>query len=54
MSIVVKAKIKEYAGDLNVSSDFAEELDKQVQELVKKACKRAEANSRRTVMAKDI
>ena len=54
MSIIVKTNIKEYAGDLNVSSDFAVELDKKVQEMIKVACTRAEANNRRTVMAKDI
>ena len=52
--LVVKAKIKEFTGDMNVSGDFAEALDKKVQELVKAACERAAANNRRTVMGKDI
>lgn len=54
MPIIVKAKIKEYANGLNVAGDFADALDKKVAELVKDACTRAEANGRKTVMAKDI
>lgn len=54
MSIVVKAKIKEVAENFNVAGDFSDALDKVVSELVKKATERAEANGRRTVMAKDL
>ena len=52
--LVVKAKIKDTIGDYNVAGDFAEELDKLVRHHVAKAVKRAEANGRRTVMAKDL
>ena len=52
--IVVKAKIKEVAGDYNVAGDVAEALNKKVEELVKNACARAEANGRKTIMAKDL
>ena len=52
--LVVKSSIKEAVGDFNVSSDFAEELDKKVAQLVKDACSRAQANNRKTVMAKDL
>lgn len=52
--IVVKAKIKEIAGDYNVAGDVAEALNKKVEQIVKDACSRAEANSRKTVMAKDL
>lgn len=52
--IIVKAKIKEVAGDYNVAGDVAEALNKKVEELVKNACARAEANGRKTVMAKDL
>lgn len=52
--LVVKAKIKEVAQGYNISSDFAEALDKEVQLLVKKAAQRAESNNRRTIMAKDL
>jgi histone H3/H4 len=52
--LVVKAKLKDVISDYNVSGDFAEELDKIVRDLVKKAAARAEGNGRRTVMAKDL
>lgn len=56
--LVVKAKIKEAAKidekALNVSSDFAPKLNEIVAKLIKDACKRAKANSRNTVMAKDL
>lgn len=52
--LVVKAKIKDVAKGFNVSGDFADALDAKVKELVKVACERAESNSRKTVMAKDL
>ncbi|HME87452.1 MAG TPA: DUF1931 domain-containing protein [Candidatus Nanoarchaeia archaeon] len=53
-SLVVKAKIKDSAKGFNVSGDFADALSDQVEKLVKQACDRAEANGRKTVMAKDL
>lgn len=52
--LVVKAKVKDYAQGHNVASDFAEALDAKVAQLVKDAVARADANGRRTVMAKDL
>lgn len=52
--LVVKSKIKEYAQDLNVSSDFAEALDKELEALIKKAVERAKANGRKTIQARDL
>lgn len=52
--IVVKSKIKDLASGYNVASDFADALDDAVKKMVKDAVKRAEANNRRTVMAKDL
>jgi len=52
--LVVKAKIKEYTGEYNVAGDFAETLHTKVEGLIKEAVKRAEANGRKTVMAKDL
>jgi len=53
--LIVKAKIKSVLSpDKNVSGDFAEELNKKVEELVKAAARRAEANNRKTLMAKDL
>ncbi|PIN81220.1 DUF1931 domain-containing protein [Candidatus Woesearchaeota archaeon CG10_big_fil_rev_8_21_14_0_10_30_7] len=54
MGLIVRSKIKEAAGDHNVASDFADALDKKVQDLVKAACARADGNGRKTVMAKDL
>lgn len=52
--LIVKSQIKDFAGEFNVSSDFAEELNKKVEELIRAACKRAEGNNRKTVMGKDL
>ena len=52
--LVVKAKIKDVAANYNVAGDFAEALNKKVEQLVKDACARAEANNRKTVMSKDL
>jgi len=51
--LIVKAKIKETT-ELNVAGDFADALDKKVEELIKEAEKRAKANGRRTVRADDL
>jgi len=52
--LVVKAKIKDFVGDMNVAGDFAEELSKKVEKMVKDAAERASANGRKTVQAKDL
>lgn len=52
--LVVKSKIKENVGDLNVSSDLANALDAAVKELIEKAAKRAKENGRKTVQARDL
>lgn len=54
MSIIVKSKVKEICGEINLGGDFVEALDKHVQDLVRKAIDRAKANGRRTIMSKDI
>jgi histone H3/H4 len=52
--LVVKAKIKDYAAGYNVAGDFSEALNEKVIQLIKDAAKRADANGRRTIMAKDL
>ncbi|OIO41059.1 DUF1931 domain-containing protein [Candidatus Pacearchaeota archaeon CG1_02_31_27] len=52
--VIVKSSIKNYVNDMNVASDFADALNKEVIELIKKAVKRAEANGRKTVSARDL
>jgi len=51
---IVKGKIKELAGEINVASDFSDALNTKVQNLIKEAISRAKANGRRTLMAKDL
>ena len=52
--LIVKAKIKDAAKGFNVAGDFPDMLSEKVQQLIKDACKRAESNNRKTVMAKDL
>ena len=52
--IVVKSKVKEIAGSYNVSSDFYDTLNIKVKQMVQDSIKRAEANSRKTIMGRDI
>ena len=54
MSIIVKSKIKEIAGEFNVAGEVAETLNKKVERMIKEACERARANNRKTLMAKDF
>lgn len=51
--IVVKSKVKEVSGNCNVAGDFADALNAAAVEAVKAAAKRADANGRKTVQAKD-
>jgi histone H3/H4 len=52
--LVVRSKIKEVAKDCNVAGDFADALNKVLNYAVAKAVERADGNSRKTVMAKDL
>lgn len=56
--LVVKAKIKDLAKidekNLNISSDFYDEINKKVEGLIIDSCRRAKANGRNTVMGKDV
>jgi histone H3/H4 len=52
--VIVKTKIREMVGTYSVSADFGEELNKKVKQIIQDAVKRAEANGRKTVMARDI
>jgi histone H3/H4 len=57
-TLVIRSKIDEltvYEGKkMSVSSNFHEKLNQIVKELVKKSCDRAKANSRNTIMARDL
>ncbi|HLD88805.1 MAG TPA: DUF1931 domain-containing protein [Candidatus Nanoarchaeia archaeon] len=52
--IIIRTKVKEAIGDLNLGGDFVDALNRKVEAIVKEACERAKANGRRTVMAKDL
>jgi len=54
MSLIVKAKLKEHSGGLNVAGDLAEALDKKVAHMLAEAVERAKANGRKTVQARDL
>lgn len=51
---VISSKIKEAAGGMSIASDFAEALSREVEVLIKQAAKRAKANGRKTMKAKDL
>jgi len=52
--LIVKAAVKEALDDRNVSSDFYEALDEEVEELLDDASRRAEENDRKTVQPRDL
>lgn len=51
--IVIKSKIKDIV-KLRISAELAEELNKKVEEILKKAEERAKANHRTTILPQDI
>ena len=53
MSLINRSKIKEKT-ELNVSGEFELELEKKTEDMIKEAEKRAKANSRRTLYARDL
>ena len=54
MGLIVRSKIREYLGGLNLGEDLAVELEREVQKILEKASNRAKKNSRRTVYARDL
>ena len=53
MGVIIKSNLKK-STDLSVSDEFLVEFEKQVEELMKKAEKRARDNFRRTLFARDL
>jgi histone H3/H4 len=57
-TLIVASRVKElaqYEGrQLNVASNFSDELTKKVEAMIAESCKRAVLNGRTTVMPKDI
>jgi|WetSurMetagenome_2_1015567.scaffolds.fasta_scaffold1385090_2 hypothetical protein len=61
MSLIIKSKIREAVKKLDtnqeitsVAEEVEEELDKKVEELLKKGIERAKANQRKTLLARDL
>ena len=52
--LVVKAAVKEELSEMNVSADFYDALDEEVEELLQDAAHRADANDRKTVQSRDL
>ena len=52
--LIVKAKVKDAAKGYNVAGDVAEALDKKVESILTDAIKRAKANQRKTLQARDL
>ena len=53
MALIVKNNIKTVV-ELQVAEDVSKELDKRVEDILKKAEERAKANNRRTIFARDL
>ena len=57
-AIVARSQIKNYAKTngkaLNISNEFYEALNRKVQKMIEEACVRAIANSRTTLMGRDV
>ncbi len=53
MALVVKNNVKKFT-ELNVSDEVSTELEKKVEEMIKKAEARAKENGRRTIFARDL
>ena len=53
MGLVIKSNLKK-ATELAVSDEFINEFEKQVEEMLKKAEKRARDNFRRTLFSRDL
>lgn len=52
--LIIESKIKSAVPELQVSSDVAAELNKKVISLLEEGSKRAKANGRRTLYARDL
>jgi histone H3/H4 len=53
MGLINKSKIRSYT-EFSVADEVEIELEKKVEEMIKKAESRAQANNRRTILARDL
>lgn len=54
MGIIIRSKIRGMLSGLNLGEDLLPELERRVDEILKKAAERAKGNFRRTVYARDL
>jgi len=52
--LIIKSKIKSAVPELSVAAEVAEALNKKVLNILDEASKRAKANGRRTLQARDL
>lgn len=52
--LIVKSTVKDALEGNNVSADFYDALNEEVEELLEDAAQRAEANDRKTVQPRDL
>ena len=52
--LIVKSAVKDALEGNNVAADFHDALNSEVEEMLKDAARRAEANDRKTVQPRDI
>lgn len=52
--LIIKSKIKSAVPELSVAAEVAEALNQKVQEILDAGAKRAKANGRRTLQARDL
>jgi histone H3/H4 len=52
--LIVQSAVKEQLADQNVSSDFYDALDGEVEDLLADAAQRADDNDRKTVQPRDL
>lgn len=51
---VKKSGVREAADGMNVGTEVYEEVDRQVQDMIRRAVERAQENGRKTVKARDV
>lgn len=52
--LIIKAQVKDELDGVNVAAEFYDALDEEVAALLEDAAQRAQANSRKTVQARDV
>lgn len=53
-TLVVKTKVKEIVGKLNITQGYFDFLNIKVEEIIKESMRRANENNRKTLMKRDL